>query len=74
MVPLKPSKPEALEAGWFLENEYPLTEVWDPAVNFDIGRLYNRARTRRFDFYQRSDDAFRIITDGTEIHDIWRRD
>jgi ADP-ribose pyrophosphatase YjhB (NUDIX family) len=73
VVPLTPRPPEALEARWFLEHEYPKPEIWSPAANFDIARLYDRVRTGRFDFYQRTDDAFRIISDGTQITDLWRR-
>jgi ADP-ribose pyrophosphatase YjhB (NUDIX family) len=73
-VPLTPCPPEALEARWFLEHEYPKSEIWGPAANFDIARLYDRVRTGRFDFYQRTDDAFRIISDGTQITYLWRRD
>ena len=73
-LPLTPRPPEALEARWFLEREYPKSEIWDPAANFDIARLYDRARTGRFDFYQRTDDAFRVISDGTQITYLWRRD
>jgi ADP-ribose pyrophosphatase YjhB (NUDIX family) len=72
VVPLTPRPPEALEARWFLEHEYPQSEMWSPAANFDIARLYDRVRTRRFDFYQRTDDAFRIISDGTQITYLWR--
>lgn len=74
VVPLTPRPPEALDARWFLEHEYPKSEIWDPAANFDIARLYDRVRTGRFDFYQRTDDAFRIISDGTRITYLWRRD
>ena len=74
VVPLTPCPPEALEARWFLEHEYPKSEMWRPAENFEIGRLYDRVRTGRFDFYQRTDDAFRIISDGTRITYLWRRD
>jgi hypothetical protein len=28
----------------------------------------------RFDFYQQTDDALRIISDGTQIDYVWRRD
>jgi ADP-ribose pyrophosphatase YjhB (NUDIX family) len=74
VVPLTACAPEALEARWFLEHEYPKSEMWGPAENFEIGRLYDRVRTGRFDFYQRTDDAFRVISDGTRITYLWRRD
>ena len=74
IVPLTPCPPEALEARWFLEHEYPKSEIWGPAANFDIARLFDRVRTGRFDFYQRTDDAFRIISDGTQITYLWRRE
>jgi ADP-ribose pyrophosphatase YjhB (NUDIX family) len=74
VLPLTPRPPEVLEARWFLEHEYPKAEIWDPAANFDVARLYDRVRTGRFDFYQRTDDAFRVISDGTQITYLWRRD
>jgi ADP-ribose pyrophosphatase YjhB (NUDIX family) len=71
---LKPELSEVLEAAWFLEKEYPTEEVWGPSVNFDIGLVFDRVRTGRFDFYQQTDDALRVISHATRISYLWRRD
>jgi hypothetical protein len=74
VVPLTPHPPEALEARWFLEHEYPKSDIWGPAAKFPIARLYDCVRTGRFEFYQRTEDCFRVISDGRQITNLWRRD
>lgn len=74
MVPLKPAPPEVTEAAWFLQSEYPIADVWGPSENFDIGLVFDRVRSGRFDFYQQTDDALRVIREATQISYIWRRD
>jgi len=73
-VTLHPSLPEALDAEWFTEHNYPLKEVWAPARGFDMGRVFERVRTGRVDFYQLSEDWMRVITnsDGNIVY-LWRR-
>jgi len=72
-TPLQPALPEALDARWFAESEYPKSDVWDPAHTFNIRRFYERVRSGRFDFYQRFDDALRIISVDSRIEYLWRR-
>jgi ADP-ribose pyrophosphatase YjhB (NUDIX family) len=71
--PLNPAPPEALDARWFSEQAYPFNETWDPALAFNIAKFYDRVRTGRFDFYQRTDDALRIISVNSSIEYLWRR-
>jgi ADP-ribose pyrophosphatase YjhB (NUDIX family) len=73
-VPLFPAAPEVLEAAWFSREEFPEAELWEPAGAMDIDRLFDQVSTRRFDFYQLTDDAFRVISDGIAVDYIWRRD
>lgn len=74
VVPLTPHPPEALEARWFLEHEYPKSDIWGPAAEFPIARLYDCVRTGRFEFYQRTEDRFRVIGNDRQITNLWRRD
>jgi len=70
---LTPNAPEATDAAWFSEQRYPVDEVWQPLIGFDIGRMYRQARTRRSDFYQQSDDWLRVIENGSRIIYLWQR-
>jgi 8-oxo-dGTP diphosphatase len=72
-LPLDPQLPEALEARWFLEEEYPARDIWAPAQNFDVSRLFERARSGRLDIYQHSDASFRVIMQDSRIVYLWRR-
>jgi ADP-ribose pyrophosphatase YjhB (NUDIX family) len=72
-VPLHPALPEALEAAWFLEHEFPSSEVWDAHVNFDIGRLFARVRSGRLDFYQQTDTWLRVIGDDGRFTYLWNK-
>jgi len=66
-VRLEPKLPEALEAGWFSESEYPLHEIWKPSSGFDVSRMFNRVRTGQFDFYQQTDESLRVIMSDSRI-------
>ena len=72
VLPAIAAPPESLEADWFLHKDYPQGEVWGPSVNFDIGMVYERVRSGRFDFYQQTDDALRVIRGATEVTYLWR--
>jgi ADP-ribose pyrophosphatase YjhB (NUDIX family) len=67
-ISLRPSLPEVQDARWFLERDYPAEGMWGPAIGFDIGRLFDRVRTGRFEFYQQTDDALRVITVDSLVH------
>jgi ADP-ribose pyrophosphatase YjhB (NUDIX family) len=66
-VILRPSLPEVQDARWFLEQDYPTEGMWKPAIGFDIGRLFDRVRTGRFEFYQQTGDALRVISADSAI-------
>jgi ADP-ribose pyrophosphatase YjhB (NUDIX family) len=69
-APLHPQLPEALAAAWFSEQEYPSRDIWPPAQDFSVSRLFARASTGRLDFYQQSDTSFRVITDDGIVY-LW---
>jgi ADP-ribose pyrophosphatase YjhB (NUDIX family) len=74
VVSLRPELPEVLDAGWFSEHTYPRDEIWPPGKGFDMGRVFERVRTGRVDFYQLSADWMRVISnsDGKVVY-LWRR-
>lgn len=74
IVPLSPRPPETTAVDWFTEADFPSDEIWTPAVDFNIPRIYERFRSERFDFYQRTDHFMRCVSDGTEMTTIWRQD
>ena len=53
-VAIRPSPPEVLEAGWFLEPDYPAGEMWEPDLGRDVGWLFEIARTGRLEFFQQT--------------------
>jgi ADP-ribose pyrophosphatase YjhB (NUDIX family) len=59
--------PEALEARWFPEAAFPLKDIWEPFFHFDMRLLFDRARSGRFAFFQRTDDFLRVISCDEEI-------
>jgi ADP-ribose pyrophosphatase YjhB (NUDIX family) len=67
LLPLSPQSPEALEARWFPESAFPLTDVWDPFSGFSIGEFFDRVRERRFEYYQWNDDFHRVISEHEKI-------
>ena len=73
VLPLRPAAPEALDARWFSESEYPHEQMWDPALNQDFRPLFARVRARRFEFIQQSAGAARVIVTSTGIDHPWTR-
>jgi len=71
--PLQPQLPEALDAGWFSEADFPRRDIWTPAQKFQIGLLFERARTGHLDIYQHSDTWFRLIRNNCQIEYLWQR-
>lgn len=59
---LRPRPPEALDARWFRESEYPREHMWEPAREINVARLFAAVRSRRFDFYQQTGDALRVLS------------
>jgi ADP-ribose pyrophosphatase YjhB (NUDIX family) len=73
VLPLRAALPEIEEARWFLESAYPKDEIWEPSMGFDIGRIFDRVRSGRFDFYQRTDDTLRVISTNSDIQYLWKK-
>jgi ADP-ribose pyrophosphatase YjhB (NUDIX family) len=59
--------PEALEARWFPERAFPLSDIWPPLSKVEMAVHFDRLRAGRFEFYQRTDEFVRIISDGERI-------
>jgi ADP-ribose pyrophosphatase YjhB (NUDIX family) len=68
---LHPTFPEALDARWFPETQFPHTELWGGRGHFEIGRIFDRIRRGRFEIYQQSDDFLRVYSRG-ECQYLWR--
>jgi ADP-ribose pyrophosphatase YjhB (NUDIX family) len=61
LLMLHPALPEVQDCRWFLEEEYPTEGMWEPAIVFDVARVFNRVRTGRFEFYKMTEGALRVI-------------
>jgi len=59
--------PEALEARWFSVEAFPLCDIWPPLESVDMSAHFDRVRAGRFEFYQRTDEFTRVISDGERI-------
>ena len=73
-LPISPHPPESLEARWCLHSELKEQSLWQPAYEFDMDLIYSCGTSDRFDFYQRTADWMRVITDGTKIRQVWVRE
>jgi 8-oxo-dGTP diphosphatase len=73
LVSANPVPPEALEAQWFSETEFPVAELWGGAGRFDIRRIFERVRNNRFELYQQSEDFLRVIDEVGNIAYLWRK-
>ena len=67
MLPLSPAAPEALDARWFPESAFPLNEVWEPFTRYNMAELFERVRTGRFEYHQRTDEWHRVISEGEQV-------
>ena len=72
-LPISPHPPESLEARWCLRSDLAKQSLWQPAYEFDMDLIYSCGTSDRFDFYQRTADWMRVITDGTKIRQVWLR-
>jgi ADP-ribose pyrophosphatase YjhB (NUDIX family) len=72
-LPITPHPPESLEARWCLRSELTEQPLWQPAYEFDMDLIYSCGTSDRFDFYQRTADWMRVITDRTTIRQVWLR-
>jgi ADP-ribose pyrophosphatase YjhB (NUDIX family) len=68
-----PRPPEALDARWFPESAFPLPEIWEPISHFNMAELFERVRAGRFEYYQRTDDFHRVISERQQVRYL-RRD
>jgi 8-oxo-dGTP diphosphatase len=64
---LRACAPEALDARWFPEQAFPLSDIWEPFAEFNMSILFDRMRAGRFEFYQRTDDFVRVISERETI-------
>jgi ADP-ribose pyrophosphatase YjhB (NUDIX family) len=64
---LQPMPPEAVDARWFPESAFPLADVWEPVARFDMSELFDRVRAGRFEFYQRTDEFHRVISEKQQV-------
>jgi hypothetical protein len=74
MVEPRPRAPEALDARWFPEQAFPMKEIWEPSFDFDMVAVFERLRAGRFEFFQRTDQFLRMISDGQRVTYIQRHD
>jgi hypothetical protein len=54
--------PEAMEVGWFTEQEMRALDNWDPAGRIDVGIQFAFFRSRVFEFIQQTDSFMRLIS------------
>ena len=66
-VPLQPQAPEALDARWFPETAFPLADIWEPIARFEMSQLFERVSAGRFEFYQRTDEFHRVISEKQQV-------
>jgi ADP-ribose pyrophosphatase YjhB (NUDIX family) len=72
ITPPLPRAPEALDARWFPQSAFPMPDIWDPISHFDMTELFDRVRLGRFEYYQRTDDFHRVISEHQEIRYLRR--
>jgi 8-oxo-dGTP diphosphatase len=61
-VPLRAKAPESLDARWVTTTELASIKLWDPAIGFDMTRVYRNAQSGRFEFYQQTESFLRCFT------------
>jgi ADP-ribose pyrophosphatase YjhB (NUDIX family) len=67
-----PAPPEALDARWFPESAFPLEDIWEPISHFNMAELFERVRAGRFEYYQRTDDFHRVISEHQQVRYLRR--
>jgi ADP-ribose pyrophosphatase YjhB (NUDIX family) len=68
-----PRQPEALDARWFPEQSFPMSDIWQPSYDFDMRAVFERLRSKRFELYQRTEDYLRVISEGERVTYLYRR-
>jgi ADP-ribose pyrophosphatase YjhB (NUDIX family) len=51
--------PEALEARWFSEDDYPSAALWVTSAGFKVADIFYQVRSGQFNFYQRTGESVR---------------
>jgi ADP-ribose pyrophosphatase YjhB (NUDIX family) len=72
-APVRAAEPEVQDARWFCEADYPAEQMWQPAIGFNIRKVFERVRSGCFEFYQQTDDALRVIGRDRAVRYIWRK-
>jgi ADP-ribose pyrophosphatase YjhB (NUDIX family) len=54
--------PEAMEVGWFTEEEVRALDNWDPGGRIDVGIQFAFFRSRVFELIQQTDSFMRLIS------------
>jgi ADP-ribose pyrophosphatase YjhB (NUDIX family) len=67
-----PCAPEALDARWFPQHAFPLSDIWEPMLHFNMTEMFERVRAGRFEFYQRTDDFDRVISEREQVRYLRR--
>lgn len=65
------SPPEAIDAAWFSLQDFPYEEVWEPLKAVDVSLVYQYVKDGRFFFFQRYDDAHRVVLTSTSLVTMW---
>lgn len=60
-VAIRASSSEVLETQWFLECDYPASEMWEPELGRDVSWLFEMARSRRLEFFQQTELTMRRL-------------
>lgn len=61
MVAPHAEAPEALEAGWYTEEQVHALDNWAPAAHIDLGVQFKFFRSRSFEFIQQGEGFVRMI-------------
>jgi ADP-ribose pyrophosphatase YjhB (NUDIX family) len=68
---VRASPPEALEAAWFSLQDFPFDDVWEPLKTVDVSLVYQYVKDGRFFFFQRFDEAHRVVLTSTSLVKMW---
>jgi hypothetical protein len=62
---------EALDAAWFSLQDFPFNDVWEPLKSVDVSLVYQYVKDGRFFFFQRFDEAHRVVLTSTSLGKMW---
>jgi len=69
----RPNPLEALDARWFPEDAFPMRDIWQPSIEFDMRAVFARLRAGRLEIYQRSESYLRVISEGERIDYLFEK-